>query len=170
MQQEQNDETTARVLGGVVHGVLGSYVGAVLFFITLGIVERTERLWTRESLSFLFLSSLAGMFILSWWIVPAMFVVVVWFSQKLSRWSRKVAAIRGVLLGAALGLVTAICFSLVCRGSCPIETIRGSFAFFPTYCAVWCGGYSWLKGKHNASKRPSDYTPDYSTNVDDGWR
>jgi len=65
-----------RAVLGVAYGMTGAYVGAILFLVTVGItdnlfhLQRTEMLWTRESLSDLFLFSLAGIFVLSWWIVP----------------------------------------------------------------------------------------------------
>jgi hypothetical protein len=150
MPHEQKDGT----VGGVVQGVAGAYVGCVLFFVTLGIVDslfrlqKTERLWTSENVSDLLKISLAGIFILSWWIVPAGAFVGAYLCPRLPQWSRKTAVIRGILLGAALGLITAVCFTLVSWGSTPRSTIQGSFAFLPIYCAVWCGGYSWLKAKH----------------------
>jgi hypothetical protein len=55
--------------------------------------------------------------------------------------------IRGILLGATLGLLTAVFFDLVSRHSTPTCTIQISFAFLPVYCAAWCGGYSWLRAK-----------------------
>jgi hypothetical protein len=138
---------------GVAYAVIGAYVGAILFFVTVGIIDnllhlqRTEMLWTRESLSDLFLFSLAGVFILSWWIVPAGAFVGFYFCPRLSQWPRRVAVLRGILLGAALGLLTAVFFTLVSRNSTPRPTIQLSFAFLPVYCAVWCGGYSWLNAK-----------------------
>jgi hypothetical protein len=144
MRHEGKDEMIAR---GVAYAVMGAYVGAILFIVTAGVIERTEMMWTRESLRDLFLYSLAGIAILSWWIVPAGAFVGVYFYPRLSQWTRKAAVIRGVLLGAALGLLTAVFFDLLARHSAPRSTIQISFAFLPVYCAVWCGGYSWLKAK-----------------------
>jgi hypothetical protein len=60
---------------------------------------------------------------------------------------REEQLIRGILLGAALGLLTAVCFTVVSGHSTPTRTIQISFAFLPVYCAVWCGGYSCLRAK-----------------------
>jgi len=153
MQHEQKDETMVRAVLGVAYGMTGAYVGATLFLVTVGItdnlfhLQRTEMLWTRESLSDLFLFSLAGIFVLSWWIVPLGVFFGVYFCPRLSQWPRKAAVIRGILLGAVLGLLTAVFFTVVSRHSTPRPTIQLSFAFLPVYCAVWCGGYSWLKAK-----------------------
>ena len=150
MQYEQKYEMMGL---GVAYAVMGAYVGVILFFVTLGIIDSfvhaqgAEMFWTRESLSDIFYYSLAGIFILSWWIVPAGAFVGFSFCPRLSQWPRKAAVIRGILLGAALGLVTAVFFDLVSWGSTPIRTIQISFAFLPVYCAAWCGGYSWLKAK-----------------------
>ena len=144
MEREQKYEMMGL---GVAYAVMGAYVGAILFFITGGLLERTDMLWTGESLRCLFLYSLAGIVILSWWIVPAGSFVGFYFCPRLSQWPRKVAVLRGILLGAALGLLTAVFFSLISRDSTPRPTIQLSFAFLPVYCAVWCGGYSWLNAK-----------------------
>ena len=136
----------------MAHGVMGAYVGAILFFVTLGIIgsfvhpQDTEMLWTRD-LPDLFLYSLGGIIVLSWWIVPVGFFFGIYFSPKVSEWPRRSAVIRGILLGAALGLLTAVFFALVSWDSTPKLTIQISFAFLPVYCAAWCGGYSWLRAK-----------------------
>jgi len=147
MQDEHKDETMVRAVRGVAYGVTGAYVGAILFFITVGIIEGGEMLWTRGSLSDLFLFSLAGIFLLSWWIVPLGVFFGVYYYPRLSQWPRKAAVIRGILLGAVLGLLTAVFFALLSRHSAPRPTIQLSFAFLPVYCAGWCGGYSWLRAK-----------------------
>jgi hypothetical protein len=60
------NRTLARAVRGVAHGAAGAYVGAVLFLVTVGIIDSfvhpqgTEMLWTRESLSALFLLSFGG--------------------------------------------------------------------------------------------------------------
>jgi hypothetical protein len=96
---------------------MGAYVGAILFFVTVGIIDnllqlqRTEMLWTRESLSDLFYFHWRESLILSWWIVPAGAFVGLYFCPRLSQWSRKVAVLRGILIGAALGLLTAVFFT-----------------------------------------------------------
>ncbi len=142
-----------RAARGVAYAETGAYVGAILFFVTLGIIDTfiraqgAERFWTRETLHDLFLYPLAGIVLLSGWIVPVGVFFGVYFDPKLARWPRKAAVIRGILLGAALGLLTAVFFDLVSRRSAPIRTIQISFAFLPVYCAAWCGGYSWLKAK-----------------------
>ena len=131
----------------------GAYVGAVLFLVTVGIIDSfvppqgTEILWTRDDLSRLFLLPLGGIFMLGWWIVPLGVFFGVYFGPKLSQWPRKAAVIRGTLLGAALGLLTAVFFALISGHSTPIRTIQISFGFLPVYCAAWCGGYSWLRAK-----------------------
>jgi len=48
--------------------------------------------------------------------------------------------ISGMLLGTALGLLTAVFFALVCRHT-PTLTIQLSFVFVPVYCAA-CGRIS----------------------------
>jgi hypothetical protein len=147
------NRTVAPAVRGMAYGVIGAYVGAILFFVTIGIVDSlahpqgTEMLWTRESISDLFLFSLGGIFVLGWWIVPLGVFFGVYFSPKLSQWPRRAAVIRGILLGAALGLLTAVFFALVSRHTTPTLTIQISFAFLPVYCAAWCGGYSWLRAK-----------------------
>jgi hypothetical protein len=153
MQHEPKDSTRLRGFLGVAHGLAGAYVGACFFFVTLGLSDSfvrpqsTESLWTRQNLSDLFLYSFVGIIVLSWWIVPVGAFFGVYFSPKLSQWPRKAAVIRGILLGAALGLLTAVSFALISRHSTPTRTIQLSFAFLPVYCAAWCGGYSWLRGK-----------------------
>jgi hypothetical protein len=147
------ERTLARAVRGVAYAMTGAYVGAILFFVTLGIIDSlvhaqdAETLWTRESLSGLFAYSLGGIFVLSWWIVPIGALFGAYFCPKLSQWPRKAAMIRGIPLGATLGLLTAVCFALVSRHSAPIRTIQLSFAFLPVYCAAWCGGNSWLRAK-----------------------
>lgn len=133
----------------MAQGLAGGYVGAFLLLVTLGFVhpQGTATLWTRQSLSDLFLYPLAGVILLIWWIVPVSAFFGFYFCPKLSQWPRKAAVIRGMLLGAGLGLLTAACFALVSRDSTPTRTIQLSFAFLPVYCAAWCGGYSWLRGK-----------------------
>ena len=84
---------------------------------------------------------------LGWWIVPLGAFFGVYYGPKLSQWPRKAAVTRGILLGAALGLLTAVFFALGFRHGTPTRTIQISFAFLPVYCAAWCGGYSWLKTK-----------------------
>lgn len=153
MPHEQQHETMQRAVHGVAYGVAGAYVGAILFFVTVGMIDnlfhlhRTEVLWARQSLSSLFLFSLAGIFLLSWWIIPVGAFFGIYFCPKLSQRSRTTAVIGGMLLGAALGLLTAIIFALISRDNTPTPTIQLSFAFLPAYCAVWCGGYSWLRAK-----------------------
>jgi len=153
LQCGQMDRTSAHVVRGVAYGATGAYVGAILFLVTVGTIDSffdpqgTQMLWTRESLHDLFLIPLAGILLLSWWIVPVGVFFGVYFSPKLSQWPRRAAVIRGILLGAALGLLTAVCFTVVSRHSAPERTIQISFAFLPVYCAVWCGGYSWLGAK-----------------------
>lgn len=105
-------------------------------------------LWTKESLHDLFLFTGVGVLLLSWWIIPVGLFFGMYFGPKLSEWPRKAGVIKGILVGAALGVLTAVFFVLVSRHSPPIRTIQISFAFLPVYCAAWCGGYSWLKGKH----------------------
>jgi hypothetical protein len=145
--------TLAGAVRGMAHGVMGAYLGAVLLFVTVGTIDSfihphgTEVLWTRESLPDLFLISLGGIIVLSWWIVPVGVFFGVYFCPKVSQWPRRAAVIRGIPLGAALGLLTAVFFDLVARDSTPIFTIQISFAFLPVYCAAWCGGYSWLRAK-----------------------
>jgi hypothetical protein len=141
-----------RAVCGMAHGVTGAYVGAVFFFLSLGIIDSlvhaqgAEMFWTRESLTDLFYYSLAGIILLGWWIVPLGVFFGVYFGPKLSQWPRKAAVVRGILLGTALGLLTAVFFYLVSRPT-PIRTVQISFAFLPLYCAAWCGGYSWLRAK-----------------------
>ena len=136
---------------GMVHGVTGAYVGAILFLVAVGIIDSfvhtqgAETLWTKESLPDLFLFSLAGIFMFGWWIIPLGVFFGEYFGPKLPQWPRKAAVIRGILLGAALGLLTAVFFALYSWHSAPTRTIQISFAFLPAYCAAWCGGYSWLK-------------------------
>lgn len=146
------ERTLAPAVRGMVQGVTGAYVGAVLFLVTVivdGFVHKqgTEMLWTRGDLSRLFLYPLAGIFMLGWWILPLGVFFGVYVGPKLSQWPRKAAVIRGILLGAALGLLTAVFFALDSRHSTPTRTIQVSFAFLPVYCAAWCGWYSWLKAK-----------------------
>ena len=146
-------DRTTRALRGMAYGVTGAYLGAILFFVTIGMIDSfvhaqdAEMFWTRDSLSDLFKFSLAGVILLSWWIVPLGAIFGVYFDPKLSQWPRKAAVIRGTLLGASLGLLTAVFFALVSRDSTPPRTIQQSFGFLPVYCAAWCGGYSWLKAK-----------------------
>lgn len=153
MQHEQKDGTMVRAARGVAYAVTGAYVGAILFIVTAGIIQSfvdpqsAAAFWTSESLRDLFLFPLAGIILLSWWIVPVGAFFGVYFDPKLAQWPRKAAVIRGILLGAALGLLTAVFFELLSRRSAPIRTIQLSFAFLPVYCAAWCGGYSWLKAK-----------------------
>jgi hypothetical protein len=139
----------------MAYGVMGAYVGANLLFVTVGIIEtfvdpqgtRMRMLWTRQSLHDLLLFSLGGIVVLGWWIVPLGVLFGVYFGPKLSQWPRRIAMIRGILLGAALGLLTAVFFAVVSRRNTPTPTIQISFAFLPVYCAAWCGGYSWLRAK-----------------------
>jgi hypothetical protein len=48
--------TLARAVRGMAYGVMGAYLGAVLLFVTVGIIDSfvhphgAEVLWTRESL------------------------------------------------------------------------------------------------------------------------
>lgn len=136
----------------MAYGVMGAYVGAILLFVTVGIInsfihpQGMGMMWTRD-LPDLFLFSLGGIIVLSWWIVPVGFFFGVYFCPKVSQWPRRAAVSRGILLGAALGLLTAVFFDLVSRDNTPILTIQISFAFLPVYCAAWCGGYSWLRAK-----------------------
>ena len=138
---------------GVAYALTGAYVGAILFLVAVGIIQSfvdpqsAATFWTSESLHDLFLYPLAGIVLLSWWIVPVGAFFGVYFGPKLAQWPRKAAVIRGILLGTALGLLTAVFFELLSRRSTPIRTIQISFAFLPVYCAAWCGGYSWLKAK-----------------------
>jgi hypothetical protein len=62
---------------------------------------------------------LGGIIVLGWWIVPLGVFFGAYFSPKLSEWPRRAAIVRGVLLGAALGLLTAVFFALVSRHSTP---------------------------------------------------
>lgn len=147
------DRTMGRAARGMAYGAVGAYVGAILFFITLGIADSfvdpqgTEMLWTRKNLSDLFLYSLLGIMVLGWWILPLGAFFGVYFCPRLSLLPRKTAVINGIVLGAALGLLTAVFFALISRHSTPTRTIQLSFAFLPVYCAAWCGGYSWLRAK-----------------------
>jgi hypothetical protein len=142
-----------RAARGVAYAVTGAYVGAVLFLVTAGIIQSlidpqsAATFWTNESLRDLFSYPLAGIILPSWWIVPVGVFFGVYFDPTLAQWPRKAAMIRGILLGAALGLLTAVFFDLISRRSAPIRTIQISFAFLAVYCAAWCGGYSWLKAK-----------------------
>src|SRR5208282_5376121 len=92
---------------GMVHGVTGAYVGAILFLVAVGIIDSfvhtqgAETLWTKESLPDLFLFSLAGIFMFGWWIIPLGVFFGEYFGPKLPQWPRKAAVIRGILLGAA---------------------------------------------------------------------
>jgi len=93
MQHELKDTALARAGHGMAYGLAGAYVGAVLFFLTLGFglsdsfvhPQGTEMLWTRQSLSDLFLFSFAGIILLSWWIVPVGAFFGVYFYPKLCR-------------------------------------------------------------------------------------
>ena len=153
MQHELQDRTLARAVRGIAYGVAGAYLGAILFFVTIGLIDSfvhpqdTKMLWTTQSLSELLLLSWGGIVVLGWWIVPLGAFFGVYVCPKLSRWPRKAAVIRGTLLGAALGVLTAVFFALLCRDSTPTRTIQLSFAFLPVYCAAWCGGYSSLRRK-----------------------
>jgi hypothetical protein len=150
---QRKDEHLVHAVGGAAQAMAGAYVGSVLFFVMLGVTDSlfhlqgTEALWTRKGLFELLSISLAGILMLSWWIVPAGVFVRVFFFPRVPIWPRKAAVIRGILLGAMLGLITAVCFTWVSWGSTPRNTIQASFAFLPLYCAVWCAGYSWLKAK-----------------------
>jgi hypothetical protein len=150
MQRELNDGGLARPGRGIAYALAGAYLGAVLLLVTVGIVNTfihppgMEWLWTRD-LPDLFLISLGGIIVLGWWIVPVGVFFGVYFCPRLSQWPQRAAVIRGISLGAALGLLTAVFFDLVSHA--PTFTIQVSFAFLPVYCAAWCGGYSWLKGK-----------------------
>src|SRR5579864_5094923 len=134
MQHELNDTTRLRGFFVVAFGLAGAYVGAVLFFVTLGLIDSfvhpqgIESPWTRQNRSDLFLYSFVGIIVLSWWIVPVSAFFGDYFIPKLSQWPRKTAMIRGILLGAALGLLTAASFALVAQGA-PTRTIHLSFAF-----------------------------------------
>jgi len=147
------DKTQEHAIRRVACGIAGAYVGAILFFVTLGIIDSfvhtpgSENLWKRDSLSDLFLYSLGGVIVLSWWIVPVTIFFGVYLCPKLSQCAPKEAVIRGILLGAAFGLLTAVFFVLVSWHHTPTHTMQLSFAFLPVYCAAWCGGYSWLKAK-----------------------
>jgi hypothetical protein len=147
------DKTLAPAIRGTAHAVAGAYVGAILFLVTVVMIgsfvppKDTETLWTEGDLSRLFLYPLAGIFMLGWWIVPLGVFFGLYYRPKLSQWPRKAAAIRGILLGAGLGLLTAVFFALDSRRSAPTRTIQISFAFLPVYCAAWCGCYSWLWAK-----------------------
>lgn len=153
MQHELKDTAPDRVGWGVAHSLAGAYVGAVLFFFTLGVSasftdpQRNDMFWTRQSLSDLFLYSFGGIILLSWWIVPVGALFGIYLCPKLSQWPRKTGLIRGMVLGAVLGLLTAGFYVLIDRHSAPTRTIQLSFEFLPAYCAAWCGAYSWLNGK-----------------------
>jgi hypothetical protein len=60
------DRWVPRAVCGMVHGVTGAYVGAVLFFLSLGVIDSfvhaqgAEIFWTRDSLFDLFIIPLAG--------------------------------------------------------------------------------------------------------------
>jgi len=69
-------------------------------------------LWTRESLSDLFLFSLAGIFVLSWWIVPLGVFFGVYFCPRLSQWPRKASCDQRHPAWAVLGLLTAVFFTV----------------------------------------------------------
>jgi hypothetical protein len=143
------DRTIDPALRGIGYSLIGAYVGAILFFVTLGITQGEENLWTRESLRDLFVFPAVGIILLSWWILPLGALFGTYFCPKLSQLPRSGAVIRGILLGAVLGLLTAAFFALLGRSSAPARTIQFSFAFFPVYCAAWCGGYSWLRARRD---------------------
>ena len=145
MQHELNDEAGARAAKGMAYAMTGAYVGAILLVVTAGITDKTEMLWTSNSLHHLFSFSLVGVIFNGWWILPIGAVLQVHFFPRLSQWRRKAATMTGVLLGAALGLLSSVVLALVHQLA--TRTIQVSFVFLPVYCAVWCGGYSWLKAK-----------------------
>jgi hypothetical protein len=70
------DGTLERAARGVVYGGMGAYAGAILFFVTIGIIDSfvhpqgTVMFWTGASLLDLFLFSMMGVILLGWWIVP----------------------------------------------------------------------------------------------------
>lgn len=102
----QMNRTLALAVRGMVYGVTGAYVGAILFLVTVEISDSfvhpqgTEMLWTRKGLSDLFLLSWGAIMLLGWWIVPLGVVFGVYVGPKLSQWPRKAAVVRGILLGA----------------------------------------------------------------------
>lgn len=153
MQRELKNKTLSPAVRGMVHGVAGAYVGAILFFVTMEIIDSfghpqgTEMIWTKDFLSHVLLYSLAGIIVLCWWILPLGALFGVYFCPKLAQWHRKAAVIRGLLVGAAAGLLTTVVFALISRTSSPTRTIQLSFAILPAYCAAWCAGYSWLGAK-----------------------
>ena len=146
MQHELNDEAGARAAKGMAYGMAGAYVGALLMFVTAGIIDGTEMIWTENSLHDLFLFSLVGVILNGWWILPIGAALEVHLFPRLSQWHRKAAMMTGVLAGVVVGLLGAVFLTLV--SGLPKKTIHMSFVFLPLYCAIWCGGYSWLKARH----------------------
>ncbi len=147
------DTPLGRASRGIAYALAGAYVGAVLFFVTLGVSDtindpqKAKLLWW-EDLSTLFTMCFYGIILLSWWIVPVGAFFGLYADSKLSKWPRNAAVVRGILLGLVLGFFTAVAFDLVSgHPSMSDRTVRAAFAFLPVYCAVWCGGYAWLRVK-----------------------
>jgi hypothetical protein len=132
-----------RAVIGLLQALAGAYVGIVLLFIVLAIVninsldERSSGTqWAVESVDF-FKVSAAGMMACSWWVIPVGTFFGAYLRPKFRHWQKQSAALRGALLGAGLGLATAIIFKII-ADQAPTRTIVVSFAVVPVYCGAWC--------------------------------
>ena len=143
MQRGLNEHAASRAAKGMAYGMAGAYPGAILLILAAGLTSGSDPVWTENSLHDLLVGSLTGVIFLGWWILPVGAALEVHFFPRLSTSRRTRTAIAGVLMGAALGLLTAVFFALI--SDAPTHTIRTSFVFLPLYCAAWCGGYSALK-------------------------
>jgi hypothetical protein len=93
----------------------------------------------------------AGTLAFLWWIIPVGAVVGLFAKPAMKRWTIGTGVVKAAVLGAGLGLITAVLFAHVRNGSTPAETIREFYLLIRLYCAVWCSLYfGWL---HRFRKR-----------------
>lgn len=139
--------TVKRVVVGVAKTLVGAYGGAILFLLTMATLLAApapgERFLTWSNAQDLVTVAWAGVASLVWWIVPIGVVFSLVLDSRIVAWPKSRAALRGTLLGAILGVATAVAFLLTASGSAfPARGMQIAFLFLPVYCAVWCAIYS----------------------------
>jgi hypothetical protein len=132
---------------GAAQAVAGAYLVLVLFCVSIKGPGGSFGDNAKEILRI----AAAGTLAFVWWIIPVGAVFGVFAKPAMRRWAIGSGVLKAVVLGAALGFVTAALFAHIGKDNTPPQTIRMFYVLIPLYCAVWSLLYfGWLH-----RKRPS---------------